>query len=155
VPSVGSIIARSIAPAMSELGGKRPAYLSSRNDFVLVIAWLLATLRPGGPIHCSQNPASRVRPRPSCRKCSRPWSIPLPRLCGPRKERELMIAASNGYLLAFDNLSGLPAWLSDALCRLASGGSFAVRQLQAARPLILKASRKSSPGPTLRTDRSS
>ena len=47
----------------------------------------------------------------------------------PREERELMIAANNGYLLAFDKLSGLPAWLSDALCRLASGGSFAVRQL--------------------------
>jgi hypothetical protein len=64
----------------------------------------------------------------------------------PREERELMIAANNGYLLAFDNLSGLPAWLSDALCRLASGGSFAVRQLytdddevlfQAARPLLV------------------
>ena len=40
----------------------------------------------------------------------------------PREERELMIAAHNGHLLAFDNLSGLPAWLSDALCRLASGG---------------------------------
>jgi len=40
-----------------------------------------------------------------------------------------MIAANNGYLLACDNLSGLPVWLSDALCRLASGGSFAVRQL--------------------------
>src|SRR5262249_21963164 len=47
---------------------------------------------------------------------------------------------------AFDNLSSLPSWLSDALCRLASGGSFAVRQLytdcdevlfQAARPAIL------------------
>ena len=57
-----------------------------------------------------------------------------------------MIAANNGYLLAFDNLSGLPAWLSDALCRLASGGSFAVRQLytddeevlfEAARPILL------------------
>jgi hypothetical protein len=47
----------------------------------------------------------------------------------PREERELMIAANNGYLLAFDNLSSLPTWLSDALCRLASGGSFAVRQL--------------------------
>jgi len=46
-----------------------------------------------------------------------------------REERELMIAANNGYLLAFDNLSGLPIWLSDALCRLATGGSFAVRQL--------------------------
>jgi hypothetical protein len=64
----------------------------------------------------------------------------------PREERELMIAANNGHLLAFDNLSGLPAWLSDALCRLASGGSFAVRQLytddeevlfKAARPMLL------------------
>src|SRR5262245_27178285 len=63
-----------------------------------------------------------------------------------REERELMIAANNGYLLAFDNLSGLPVWLSDVLCRLASGGSFAVRQLytdddevlfQAARPILL------------------
>jgi hypothetical protein len=57
-----------------------------------------------------------------------------------------MIAANNGYLLAFDNLSGLPIWLSDALCRLASGGGFAVRQLytddeevlfEAARPTFL------------------
>jgi len=64
----------------------------------------------------------------------------------PREERELMIAANNGYVLAFDNLSGLPAWLSDALCRLATGASFAVRQLytnedeilfQAARPLLV------------------
>ena len=57
-----------------------------------------------------------------------------------------MIAANNGYLLAFDNLSGLPVWLSDALCRLATGGSFAVLQLytddeeilfEAARPILL------------------
>jgi hypothetical protein len=47
----------------------------------------------------------------------------------PREERELMIAANNGYLLAFDNVSNLPNWLPDALCRLASGGCFAVRQL--------------------------
>lgn len=64
----------------------------------------------------------------------------------PREQRELMIAANNGHVLAFDNLSGLPPWLSDALCRLATGGSFAVRQLytnedeilfQAARPLLV------------------
>jgi hypothetical protein len=64
----------------------------------------------------------------------------------PREERELMIAANNGHVLAFDNLSTLPGWLSDALCRLASGASFALRQLytdadevlfQAARPTIL------------------
>jgi hypothetical protein len=47
----------------------------------------------------------------------------------PREERDLFIAANNGHVLAFDNLSALPPWLSDTLCRLASGGSFAVRQL--------------------------
>src|SRR5215472_13177818 len=64
----------------------------------------------------------------------------------PREERDLMIAANNGHILAFDNLSGLPSWLSDALCRIATGGRFAIRQLytdcdevlfQAARPTIL------------------
>src|SRR5262249_61204687 len=63
----------------------------------------------------------------------------------PREGRDLMIAANNGHILAFDNLSVLPSWLSDVLCRLASGGSFAVCQLfthcdegffQSARPAI-------------------
>jgi hypothetical protein len=58
----------------------------------------------------------------------------------------LFIAASNGHVLSFDNVSGLPAWISDTLCRLATGGGFAVRQLytdqdevlfDAARPVIL------------------
>jgi hypothetical protein len=64
----------------------------------------------------------------------------------PREDHDLFIAASNGHLLAFDNVSGLPAWISDTLCRLATGGGFAVRQLysdqdevlfDAARPVIL------------------
>jgi hypothetical protein len=47
----------------------------------------------------------------------------------PREDGDLFIAASNGHVLAFDNVSGLPGWISDALCRLATGGGFAVRQL--------------------------
>src|SRR5262249_31150465 len=39
------------------------------------------------------------------------------------------IAASNGHVLAFDNLSGVPPWLSDTLCRLTSGGAFSTRRL--------------------------
>jgi hypothetical protein len=122
--------------------------LASRNDFVLVVAWLLATLRPGGPypllaIFGEQGSAKTVLSK-MLKALVDPNAAPVRAL--PREERELMIAANNGYLLAFDNLSGLPAWLSDALCRLASGGSFAVRQLytdddevlfQAARPLLV------------------
>jgi hypothetical protein len=47
----------------------------------------------------------------------------------PRDERELFIAASNGHVLAFNNLSGLPPWLSDTLCRLTSGGAFSTRRM--------------------------
>src|SRR5205809_6773511 len=69
-----------------------------------------------------------------------------------------MITANNSYLLAFDNVSSLPLWLSDALCRLASGGSFAVRQLytddeevlfEAARPILLNGSEEVISRPAL------
>src|SRR5205814_3055497 len=47
----------------------------------------------------------------------------------PREVRDLMIAAANSRVLAFDNLSTLPQWLSDALCRVATGGGFTTRRL--------------------------
>jgi hypothetical protein len=123
-------------------------HLPSRNDFVLIVAWLLAALRAGGPypllaISGEQGSAKTVLSK-LLKALIDPNAAPVRALS--REERELMIAASNGYLLAFDNLSGLPIWLSDALCRLATGGSFAVRQLytddeevlfEAARPILL------------------
>src|SRR5262249_24497323 len=47
----------------------------------------------------------------------------------PREERDLVIAANNGWCLPFDNLSHLPDWLSDGLCRLATGGGVATPTL--------------------------
>src|SRR5215470_20276899 len=122
--------------------------LASRDDFVLIVAWLLAALRAGGPypllaISGEQGSAKTVLSK-LLKALIDPNAAPVRSLS--REERELMIAANNGYLLAFDNLSGLPVWLSDALCRLASGGSFAVRQLytddeevlfKATRPMLL------------------
>jgi hypothetical protein len=46
-----------------------------------------------------------------------------------RDERDLMIAAQNGWIIALDNLSGLSSWLPDALCRIATGGGFGTREL--------------------------
>jgi uncharacterized protein YukE len=40
-----------------------------------------------------------------------------------------MVAANNNWVLAFDNLSDVPPWLSDALCRLATGGGYSTREL--------------------------
>jgi 5S rRNA maturation endonuclease (ribonuclease M5) len=47
----------------------------------------------------------------------------------PSNERDLVITAKNSWVLAFDNLSGLKHWISDALCRLSTGGGFATREL--------------------------
>jgi len=40
-----------------------------------------------------------------------------------------MIAASNAWVISLDNMSRIAPWLSDALCRLATGGGFATREL--------------------------
>jgi Protein of unknown function (DUF2939) len=98
----------------------------SENDFVLVVAWLLGALRAGGPypvlaIAGEQGSAKTVLSK-LLRAVIDPSVAPVRAL--PRDERELFIAASNGHVLAFDNLSGLPPWLSDTLCRLTSGGAF-------------------------------
>jgi hypothetical protein len=122
--------------------------LASYDDFILVVAWLLAALRPTGPypllaLAGEQGSAKTVMCK--LRKALIDPSIGPVRTL-PREERELTIAATNAHALAFDNISGLPAWLSDGLCRLASGGSLAVRQLytddsevlfEAARPMLL------------------
>ena len=47
----------------------------------------------------------------------------------PKDLHELAIAADNSWLIAFDNLSGIPEWFSDALCRISTGGGFASRRL--------------------------
>jgi hypothetical protein len=120
----------------------------SDNDFVLVVAWLLGALRAGGPypilaIAGEQGSAKTVLSK-LLRALIDPSMAPVRAL--PRDERELFIAANNSHVLAFDNLSGLPPWLSDTFCRLTSGGAFSTRRLftdqdeilfAAARPIIL------------------
>ena len=122
--------------------------LPSRNDFILIVAWLLAALRSQGPYPLLAISGEQGSAKTTLCKLLRalidPNAAPVRALS--REQRELMIAANNSHLLAFDNLSGLPHWLSDALCRLATGGSFAVRQLytdadevlfHAARPILV------------------
>jgi hypothetical protein len=122
--------------------------VASQNDFVLIVAWLLASLRATGPYPllaiCGEQGSAKTVLSKLLKALIDPNVAPVRALS--REERELMIAANNGHVLAFDNLSGLPDWLSDALCRLATGGSFALRRLytddeevlfEAARPILL------------------
>jgi hypothetical protein len=122
--------------------------VQSDADFVLVVAWALVCLRNRGPypviVLSGEQGSAKSTFSAILRALLDPNTAPLRAL--PREDRDLFIAASNGHVLAFDNVSGLPAWISDTLCRLATGGGFAVRQLytdqdevlfDAARPVIL------------------
>jgi hypothetical protein len=138
---------------MPVLGGSVAALRSFLNvqtdaDFVLVVAWALAVLRNRGPypvmVLSGEQGSAKSTFSAFLRALLDPNTAPLRAL--PREDRDLFIAASNGHVLAFDNVSGLPAWISDTLCRLATGGGFAVRQLytdqdevlfDATRPIIL------------------
>ena len=122
--------------------------VQSDTDFVLVVAWALAVLRNRGPypviVLSGEQGSAKSTFSAILRSLLDPNTAPLRAL--PREDRDLFIAASNGHVLAFDNVSGLPSWTSDTLCRLATGGGFAVRQLytdqdevlfDATRPVIL------------------
>jgi hypothetical protein len=47
----------------------------------------------------------------------------------PRDEKALAIDGTQEHLLAYDNVSYLPQWLSDAMCRVATGGGIKSRKL--------------------------
>ena len=122
--------------------------VASEHDFRLLVGFLVGVLRPDGPhpILClageprtgktmiAQMLAGLVDPRRAALRSL------------PKDPRDLAIAAFNGRLLLFDNISHLPEELADALCRLSSGTGFATRALHSdrdetifdgARPIVL------------------
>ena len=122
--------------------------LPEEESWVLLISYLLFSLTSNGPfpiliVQGEQGAAKSTFCR-VVRSLIDPATSPLRSM--PTNTRDLMLAAQNGWLMAYDNLSGLSSILSDALCRLSTGGGFATRELysdsdetlfEASRPVCL------------------
>jgi hypothetical protein len=122
--------------------------VKSDDDRVMIYTIITSYMRPSGPyvLLCingehgtAKSTAARV-----IRSFIDPSAAPLSG--APHDERDLVISASNSWLISLDNLSKLDGWLSDALCRLATGGGLRTRTLytdteetifDAQRPIIL------------------
>jgi hypothetical protein len=118
------------------------------HNWILCVSWLVAALRPRGPfpiliLQGEQGSAKSTMAR-ILRRLVDPSAAPV--RTPPREERDLLIAACNSWVVGYDNLSRIPQWLSDALCRLSTGGGFSTRELytdsdeiffDATRPVIL------------------
>jgi hypothetical protein len=100
-------------------------------DFALIVGWLLAAFRDRGPfpilILHGEHGSAKTTIALYLRNLIDPYTAPV--RSKPRSEHDLVIAANNGWIVVFDNLSSLHEWLSDAVCRLSTKSGFSTRQL--------------------------
>lgn len=121
---------------MPERGGSlgmfRPfVNVATDRDFMLIVGWLIGLFQLHGGRAILEIIGEQGTAKTSLARLLRmivdPCTVPLGGL--PRDERDLMIRAQNGALVAIDNVSLLKDWLSDAMCRLSTGGGVSGRQL--------------------------
>jgi len=120
----------------------------NHTNWVLSIAWLSQAYWPSGPYNIlilnGEQGSAKSKMTEYLKNSVDPSTGAVRR--PPREERDLMIAAQAERILAFDNLSGLPKELSDALCCMSTGSAMGSRLLysdgdehlmSAKRPLVL------------------
>ncbi|MFI1103049.1 hypothetical protein [Streptomyces melanogenes] len=97
----------------------------------LAVGWLLAALRPDIP-----RPVAYLTGEQGTGKSTSGQMLAgviegarAPLRQAPENLRDLGPTTAAGWVLALDNLSGLPGWLSDALCRIVTGDAQVTRAL--------------------------
>lgn len=119
-------------------------------SYQLLMTWCVAALMPAGPYPLiaigGEQGSGKTLLASMLHDLVDPSRLPLRAL--PRNERDLYIACSNTHLLVYDNISTMGDWLSDAFCKVATGGGMALRQIftddgevyfRAIKPIILNA----------------
>ncbi|CAN5139468.1 ATP-binding protein [soil metagenome] len=108
----------------------RPLINAPTDDiWCLIVAWILATFSQGpfpvlvllGEQGSSKSFCCRV-----IRRLIDPSEIEV--TSSPKEARDVIMAANNSHVLALDNLSGIPIWLSDLLCGIATGAAHRERK---------------------------
>ena len=106
-------------------------HVEDEDTWVLIVAWLIGTLHPSGPYPVLALAGEQGTAKSTTGRILRSLVDPSEAMLRspPREDRDLVVAARNSHIVAFDNLSSIREWLSDALCRIATGGGYSARQL--------------------------
>lgn len=101
--------------------------------WIMLVSWPVGALMPRGPYPVlavsGEQGSTKSTVCKMLRRLIDPQKNDADLRSAPRNERDFAIAAGNSHVVAWDNISAIPAYLSDALCRLATGAGFSVRRL--------------------------
>jgi hypothetical protein len=100
------------------------------SDWPLLVGWIIGALRPRGPypilwVSGEQGSCKSTACR-YVRSLVDPNGAPLRDV--PRDTQNLMIWAKNSHVIGLDNLSDISKDLSNAMCRLATGGGYSQKK---------------------------
>jgi hypothetical protein len=105
--------------------------VDSDADWLLFAAYVCATFWPDGPFALLQLYGEAGSAKTTLARVVQwlvdPSSGDL--LGAPKESKEMVVNTRNSYLLPFDNISHIEPWLSDMLCRIATGGGLRPRAL--------------------------
>ena len=102
-----------------------------RHGLVMIAAWAIAALSGLGPFPVLVLVGEQGSAKSTTVRLLKNLLDPAAGgLRGQQRDvHELMVAAHNAWILAYDNISTISADLSDALCRIATGGGYTKRAL--------------------------
>lgn len=126
----------------------RPFLNVSNADWLMVCGFLLGCFRSKGPYPVLVVQGEQGTAKTTFLKTLRRFIDPsiAPARSAPDDLKAFAVEARNTWLIAYDNLSFIPSWLSDALCCLSTEGGMVARKLytdsdisilNAQRPVVL------------------
>lgn len=110
---------------------KKYVNLADSNDWPVLVGYVLMCLNPWGPYpilsFTGEQGSAKSTGQQVIKAITDPSSAPLRSL--PKETRDLAISSMNSFVLAYDNLSDIQGYMSDALCRQATGSGYTTRTL--------------------------
>lgn len=102
-----------------------------KEDELLVLAWMMECYRPDTQYPILELNGEQGSAKSTTQRVLRLFidNNKVMLRARPKAIEDIYVAVSNGHLISYENLSGLSADMSDALCVVSTGGGYAARTL--------------------------